>query len=157
MNTLTMIIISVVAGLLSTMNVWVVRADDMRLHINDFYMVVLMTSWMILLSSLYMYYGSSISSTNYHIHGTDYVSIILFSLASICASYYLIRNQTLVNDTQFLKGMIPHHSMAIHMAQRIESNTLNPQLKLLATNIIREQKREIELMKKLENNKLFEN
>ena len=34
------------SGLLSTMNVWVDKVDDIRFSINDAYMTLLMTGWM---------------------------------------------------------------------------------------------------------------
>jgi uncharacterized protein (DUF305 family) len=46
--------------------------------------------------------------------------------------------------------MIPHHSMALHTSKHILEHTDNPHIKELAENIIRTQKNEIELMKKLE-------
>ena len=37
------------AGLLSTMNVWVDKYEDMRFSLNDLYMTLLMTGWMFFL------------------------------------------------------------------------------------------------------------
>lgn len=149
MNTLTMIIISLVAGLLSTMNFWAIRINDARFHLNDVYMAVLMTSWMILLSSSYSCVFHNAQS-HLHYESGDQVPTILVSLACIITSYYFIRQQQFIDDNQFLKGMIPHHSMAILMAKRIKKRTLNPKIKLLANNIIKTQNIEIKLMKALE-------
>jgi hypothetical protein len=40
------------SGLLSTMNVWVDKVDDIRFSINDAYMTLLMTGWMFLFMGL---------------------------------------------------------------------------------------------------------
>jgi uncharacterized protein (DUF305 family) len=67
----------------------------------------------------------------------------------ICITFYAIRKQTFVSDEQFLKGMIPHHSMAILMAKKIKEKTHNDDIKQLADNIIKTQTTEIVLMEKL--------
>ena len=41
-----MFIIMIVSGLLSTMNVWVDKIEDIRFSLNDLYMTLLMTGWM---------------------------------------------------------------------------------------------------------------
>ena len=38
-----MFFVMILSGLLSTMNIWVDKIDDIRLSINDFYMSLLMT------------------------------------------------------------------------------------------------------------------
>ena len=48
-----MIIFNVLAGFLSTMNVYVDKISDIQFSLNDIYMVSLMTSYMILFMSLY--------------------------------------------------------------------------------------------------------
>jgi len=47
-----MFFIMVLSGLLSTMNVWVDKVDDIRFSINDAYMTLLMTGWMFLFMGL---------------------------------------------------------------------------------------------------------
>ena len=97
MNILPMIIMSILAGFLSTMNVWANSRSHVRFHLNDVYMVALMTSWMVLFDSLY--HNNSV--------------FIAIGLVSALTFLYLIRNQVFINKSQFLNGMIPHHSMAI--------------------------------------------
>ena len=55
MSILPMIIFSLLAGTLSTMNIWVAKSDDIRFHLNDVYMILLMTSWMVFFDSVYNY------------------------------------------------------------------------------------------------------
>ena len=129
-----MFIIMILAGLLSSMNVWTNKLSDIRLHLNDIYMAILMTGWMFALMGLYYMNMTQI------ILGTIIIIIML----------YMIRTQTFINESQYLSGMIPHHSMAVLMSKRLlEKNLLlEPEIKQLATNIISSQESEINLMKK---------
>ena len=133
-STIPMFIIMILAGLLSSMNVWTDKLSDIRLHLNDIYMAILMTGWMFALMGLYY------MNMTHILLGTIIIIVML----------YMIRNQTFINESQYLSGMIPHHSMAILMSKRLlEKNLpLEPKLKQLATNIISSQEIEINLMKK---------
>ena len=55
------------------------------------------------------------------------------------------RNQTLIGDEQFMKSMIPHHSIAINNARK--SDIRDPRVQSLANQIIESQVREIAEMK----------
>jgi len=48
-----MFFVMILSGLLSTMNIWVDKIDDIRLSINDFYMSLLMTGWMFLFMGIF--------------------------------------------------------------------------------------------------------
>lgn len=50
-------------------------------------------------------------------------------------------------DKEFLKQMIPHHEMAIMMAQMLQSSTERDEMKTLAQNIIASQSQEIKTMR----------
>src|ERR1700739_4102317 len=101
-----MIIISFIASMLSSMNVWVNNPADMRFHINDVYMAGLTASWMITLNAIY----------NYGYEKT--MNIIIIGFMFICLFIYLIRNQVFVNKSEYCKCMIPHHSMAVLMSKK---------------------------------------
>jgi hypothetical protein len=133
-STIPMFIIMIIAGLLSSMNVWTDKLSDIRLHLNDIYMAILMTGWMFSLMGLYYMNMTQI------ILGTIIIIIML----------YMIRKQTFINESQYLSGMIPHHSMAVLMSKRLlEKNlSLESEIKQLAINIISSQESEINLMKK---------
>ena len=135
MDLIAMTVISLVAGYLSSMNVWADKIDHVRLHLNDFYMVSLMTCWMVILMMML---------PGHHSEHRTFIVVIL--LVSIIVLYYLIRTQTFIDDRQFLNGMIPHHSMAILMSRRIRERTSNPLIKGLADDIIRSQTGEIKIM-----------
>ena len=47
-----MFFIMILSGLLSTMNIWVDKLDDVRISVNDAYMTLLMTGWMFLFMGL---------------------------------------------------------------------------------------------------------
>jgi len=138
-----MFILSILAGLLSTMNVWTISNKHRTFHINDIYMVLLMTFWMMLFSEIYYY------SHNIHQGSHQNISMIIISVIFIGVILYAIRKQLFINETQFLKGMIPHHSMAILMSERIKEKTNDPELIKLADNIIKTQEIEIQLMENM--------
>lgn len=130
-----MILLSLLAGFLSTMNVWAVIPGDVRIHLNDVYMILLMFAWMMFLNNLY--------------YCTNYKMIFLTGLM-IIGVLYLIRNQIFISDQQFIKGMIPHHSMAVLMATNIEKKTHDERIRKLAQSIIKSQGAEISYLKSLE-------
>ncbi len=124
-----MFIIMMVSGLLSTMNIWVDKYQDIRLSINDLYMTLLMTGWMFLFMG--MFYIDKL--------------IILFGLTLLLLSVWCIRTQFLVNQNQYINGMIPHHSMALHMSKKLLNET--PAIEPFLINLIHIQEKEIEYLK----------
>ncbi len=68
-------------------------------------------------------------------------SVLLFSIA-----LFLVRVQKpIIGDILWMKAMIPHHSIAILTSERADIK--DPEVKKLANDIIRAQKKEIEEMK----------
>ena len=63
-----------------------------------------------------------------------------------------MRKQILVNDKQWLRRMIPHHSTALTTSNQIMKKTKDKKIKKLANEIIETQEREIKLMKDMINN-----
>ena len=63
------------------------------------------------------------------------------------ALLYLNRSQRLISDTEFMKAMIPHHSIAINNARKAEIG--DPRVRKLADEIIASQVREIREMQLL--------
>ncbi|MFC6038590.1 DUF305 domain-containing protein [Paenisporosarcina macmurdoensis] len=61
----------------------------------------------------------------------------------------LVRNQSTVDDTSWMKAMIPHHSIAILTSER--ANISDPRVRDLADSIIEAQRKEIKEMKALIN------
>jgi hypothetical protein len=126
-----MFVIMVFAGLLSTMNVWVDKYEDIRFSLNDLYMTLLMTGWMFLFMGLF----------------SREMKGILLGLFFIVINLWCIRTQFLIDEKQYKRGMIPHHSMAVHMSKKLseKQNNITPFLK----NIIHTQEKEILYMKNL--------
>ncbi len=75
------------------------------------------------------------------------MGIVLVSILVFGASLYLVRSQTTVDDTSYMKAMIPHHSIAILTSRR--ANISDPRVQELADAIIEAQLREIDEMKRL--------
>jgi len=62
---------------------------------------------------------------------------------------YMYRNQIGINDKEYLKEMIEHHSMALLTSKEILNKTHNYKVKRLASNIAHNQTDEIKYMKQL--------
>src|SRR3546814_13550494 len=60
---------------------------------------------------------------------------------------WLVRSQTTVTDTEYMRAMIPHHSIAIMTSER--AHIRDPRVRKLAHDIILAQRREIAQMKYL--------
>jgi len=119
----------ILAGALSTMNVWADKIDDVRFSLNDMYMILLMTGWMLLFMGIY-----------YKHFGAGLVGLVL-----VIVNLWAIRTQAFVTTGQFVTGMIPHHSMAIHMSKRLREKGTT--LREFADGIIATQEKEIAFMK----------
>ena len=124
-----MFFIMILSGFLSTMNVWVDKVDDIRFSINDVYMTLLMSGWMLLFMGL--------------VYKEIIISLMGFALVTI--NIVCIRNQFLVSEKQYKLGMIPHHSMAVHMSKKLleKKNNIKPFIK----TIIKNQENEIDFLK----------
>jgi uncharacterized membrane protein YGL010W len=119
----------ILSGLLSTMNIWVYKIDDIRFSINDVYMVLLMTGWM------FLFMGLIYKNKNVFLLGS---LLVIFNI-------WCIRTQFLVTETQYKVGMIPHHSMAIHMSKKLLEKNNN--ISEFVNNIIKTQEEEILFLK----------
>jgi len=75
------------------------------------------------------------------------IAIFIGSVAIFAASLFLVRSQTTVDDTSWMRAMIPHHSIAILTSER--ANISDPRVRALADDIIEAQRLEIAEMKAL--------
>jgi uncharacterized protein (DUF305 family) len=75
------------------------------------------------------------------------LAILGVSVAVFFASLWLVRSQATVDDVEYMKAMIPHHSIAIMTSER--SQVSDPRVRKLADEIIEAQEREIAEMKYL--------
>jgi len=127
-----MFIIMILSGGLSTMNVWADKWNDVRFSLNDLYMTLLMTGWMFLFMGV-VYRNGVIG----------WIGAFLVVTNTIC-----IRTQFLVDVKQYRQGMIPHHSMAVHMSRKLlEKGSVRPDIIPFVQNIIRTQEDEIEFLR----------
>ena len=138
-----MFIIMVLVGILfNPMNILEYRLSDLFLALTLFYGGLLMASNMIWAHEIvhYLHMG----------HFNVYVFLVGVVL-SVLVSIYLLREQAFVNDEQWLRRMISHHSTSLTTSNKIVKRTNNEKIRNLANEIIETQEREIELMKKLLN------
>ncbi|MFY0685188.1 MAG: DUF305 domain-containing protein [Balneola sp.] len=77
------------------------------------------------------------------------ISIMAGGFLLIFISIWLVRSQSTVSGTDYMEGMIPHHSIAILTSER--ANIQDKRVRELADEIIEAQKREIKEMEWLIN------
>jgi hypothetical protein len=134
-------IIMIISGILfNPMNALAYRLSDLYLSLTLFYGGVLMASNMIWSHEIVHYLSMGHINLN-----TLFFGIILSSLTTVL----LLRSQFMVNDTQWLKRMISHHSTALTTSEIIKNRTKNEKIKKLAHEIIVTQEKEISLMKSM--------
>jgi hypothetical protein len=113
------------------------KFDHVYLNLNRLYMALLMVSPMALVMLGFMsgmYKDKKLNSM-----------IVAVSIIVFAGTLFMLRKQALVDDKQFLKSMIPHHSSAILVSQ--EANIKDPEVKRLTEQIIESQEKEIAEMK----------
>jgi uncharacterized protein (DUF305 family) len=110
---------------------------NVYLNLNQFYMAGLMAAPMVLIELALMgaMYGDKKRN----------VAIATVSLVALAGFWTLIRQQTAITDTQFLRSMIPHHAGAILMCEK--ASIRNPEIKQLCEAIVSSQRSEIDQMK----------
>jgi len=77
------------------------------------------------------------------------IAIYLGSVVVFMLALWLVRSQATVGDSEYMKAMIPHHSIAIMTSERAQIT--DPRVRKLADEIIEAQRREISEMKYLIN------
>lgn len=136
-----MFIVMVIIGMLfNPMNILAYRFSDLYISQTLFYGGLLMASNMMWAHEIVHY----LSMGHFNM-SVFFVGIIL----SIGVSILLLRQQLLVDDKQWLRRMISHHSTALTTSHKIYNKTNNPELKKLAKEIIDTQEKEIQLMKSM--------
>lgn len=113
------------------------RIENVYPNVNQFYMAGLMTAPMVLIELAVMWGMYPNRPTN--------LVIAAVSLALFIGFWFGIRQQTAVQDEQFVKSMIPHHAGAILMCE--EASITDPELKDLCGQIIASQRAEIGQLK----------
>lgn len=115
------------------------EASDIVLNLNFVYMTGMMLAPMVILMPLAM----KMMYPNKKLNG-----LIVGSMAVIFVAFYVFtRQQTFINDKEFVRSMIPHHSGAVLMCR--EATIRDAELKNLCANIIESQIREVNQMKEI--------
>ena len=134
------VVMAIIGILFNPMNILAFRFSDLYISQTLFYGGLLMASNMIWAHEIVHYLSMG------HFNTTIFsIGIIL----SISISILLLRKQLFVDDKQWLKRMIPHHSTALTTSHKIYNKTNNPKIKKLAKEIIDTQEKEIRLMKSM--------
>ena len=133
------IVMSIVGISFNPMNMLAFRVDDLYLSLTLFYGGLIMASNMIWAHEIihFIQHGKM----NYFVFGTGIILTIITTL--------IIREQIFVDDDQWLRRMISHHSTALTTSHKIKNRTQNAELKKVAEDIIDTQEREIDQMKQL--------
>lgn len=139
-----MFIVMVIVGMLfNPMNILAYSFSDLYLSQTLFYGGLLMASNMIWAHEIVHYLSMG------HFNSLVFSVGIIFSISATM----LLRQQLYVNENQWLRRMIPHHSTALTTTEKLLKNEnnfkYNPPLFRLAKEIVLGQKREILLMKSL--------
>ena len=135
-----MFVVMVIVGVMfNPMNMLAFKISDLYLSITLFYGGLLMASNMIWAHEIIHYL------TMGHINMTVFFIGLLFSIMSV----FLLRKQLFVDDKQWLKRMIPHHSTALTTSKLIYDRTYDEKIKKLSKDIIETQEKEIRLMNTL--------
>ena len=117
------------------------NVTNITISMGKFYMSIIMALLMGLLEVIMF---------DFHMYGRlvsiPYYSSLVFSLVVFL---YLYRNQIYIQDDDYLKEMIEHHSMALLTSEEILQKTQSERVRKLAENIVSTQDKEINYMKQL--------
>ena len=103
------------------------------------YMALIMGSTMAIVMMLFMLQMYDHKGVN--------VAMLAAAAVVLSCSLYMVRSQASVDQIDWMKAMIPHHSIAILTSERAQLT--DPRIRELAGNIIEAQRREIKEMKAL--------
>ena len=107
--------------------------DHFWLSETRLFMTIIMGGSMIIIMLLYMLNMYKSKKANTAIFGLGALMII--------GAIWLVRSQVTVTDTDYMEGMIPHHSIAILTSERAKIKDVR--VRKLADDIIKAQRKEI--------------
>lgn len=113
--------------------------DNVFLNVSRVYMTGLMVAPMAVIAMVVM--GAMYPDKKRNLW------IAVIGIAASAACFWAIRAQAAVGDRQFLRAMIPHHSGAILMCD--EADLSDPEIQALCRQIVKAQKEEIAMMKRI--------
>ena len=135
------IVMIIIGVCFNPMNMLAYSFDDLYLSLTLFYGGVLMASNMMWSHEIVHYLSM----------GHFNLNVFLLGIVLSGISVYLLRSQLFVNDEQWLKRMISHHSTALTTSEKILNTTNDLEVKELASDIIEIQQNEIDIMKNMIN------
>jgi len=140
-NIILFCVMFVIAFFLNPMNILAYRLDDLYISLLLIYASFYMASNMLWSHQIVHYLQMGHFDKKYFFIG------ILLSFFFI----YLMKNQVGIDDKQWLRRMIPHHSTALTSTRKLiqNSNASKKEIYRLAKDIIYNQEQEIALMKNL--------
>jgi Na+/melibiose symporter-like transporter len=116
------------------------QIDHVYFSLTRFYMTCLGISTMAIIMFLAM--------RNMYKNSKKNIAIVAGSIILFVGALGLVRaQQPIIGDVLWMRAMIPHHSIAILTSERAEIK--DPEVKKLAEDIIKAQKKEIEEMKQM--------
>jgi len=135
-----MFIVNVLVGMcLNPMNLLAFRFKDLYLSLTLLYGGISMAANMIWSHEIIRYMAG----------GKFNIGNFMFGIVLLLLTTYTLRKQLLVDDKQYLRRMISHHSTALTTSHNIYRITKDKELKKLAKDIIDAQEREITQMKNM--------
>ncbi len=141
-NIIQFIVMTLIGICFNPMNMLAYRFKDLYFSLTLFYGGLLMASNMVWSHEIVHYLSMGMFDKKLFLFG------IILSIIIVM----IMRKQILVNDKQWLRRMIPHHSTALTTSNQIMKKTKDKKIKKLANEIIETQEREIKLMKDMINN-----
>ena len=117
----------------------VYEADHLELSLNRLLSAFIMGAVMTVVMLAFMW-------SMYEGKGTK-VAVLVGGAVLAIVLLAVNRSQSLIDDTRFMKSMVPHHSIAINNASKADLR--DPRVRELADSIISSQTREIREMKLL--------
>ena len=142
-----MFIVNILIGMaFNPMNLLAYRINDLYLSTTLFYGGIAMASNMIWSHEIINYLAGG---------GSFNINTFLIGIGCILVITYIMRKQLFIDDQQWLRRMISHHSTAITTSKKLLENKKamrqNPVLYRLAKDIVYNQEREIAQMKNMLN------
>jgi hypothetical protein len=113
------------------------EAGHVFFSVTRLYMTFLMISPMALIMLVFMHKMYKNKSAN--------TAIVISFMIVFAAALFFVRSQMFIGDVHYMKGMIPHHSIAILTSKR--AKITDPEVRKLADEIIKSQEEEIAQMK----------
>lgn len=111
--------------------------DEIFVNLNRFYMAVLMVASMVIVMVAVMWKMFASPKAN--------AAIVTVAALVFVGTFQLLRSEALVGNEQFLRSMIPHHSIAIHTCENASLD--DPEIVELCGQIVQSQREEIAQMR----------